>query len=375
MSDCARTDRDGDKNVKRPASTEEVLDASPLGKRARSGEPPRGVDSCQMEQVRVSVVSGTNTNPSCDSVRAITDNEDSAGEAVQSKGLHPVPVTALDVVEALAAASAQHDLGPMFNFKTGKRVEVKWILESETDEDEGNQEQEVWWPGVVLDPTGREHALDDDVGETAPASVPIYEIKYDARPPEFPEPSTSDVALIGPHELLDVETDTIQVWRFEGDTWDTADDNDDSASAVQRAETHMISSQALEAVLGALNPTDIERVKEILQKHNLMGNSASDSNPDEGGFVAVPEGRHEETAQTIVDSILEGILENNKATFEKLPHDMKCSIVDDIKAVKTLLKDKIKLCFDKKRTLDGAAASEIVSEMYEEIQRVKRSRG
>lgn len=158
-------------------------------------------------------------------------------------------------VSASASGNEIFDVAAQLNFQPGDRIEVKWTINDDEDEDgaygaEGGEENNsavakeanadaadggvkqsksitVWWAATLSGKTDKMHALsDEEKSEGAQnclysrpsVKVPIYKLNY--APLEelgFDSHSLEDVAFISNKTLLNLSTDEMMTFRISGE--------------------------------------------------------------------------------------------------------------------------------------------------------------
>jgi len=134
------------------------------------------------------------------------------------------------------------------NLQANSLLEVKW----EITEDESDTTVTRWW-GATLEPwDGRTYNLQDttEEGDSETVTVPLRVLRYDAFPEGgFPQTSRAEVAFLGPHALLDIETTSNMSFRLKGSSWDD-DDIPIETHAIEPAFRTILDS-VLDAALAA----------------------------------------------------------------------------------------------------------------------------
>ncbi|KAH9254129.1 hypothetical protein BASA81_008004 [Batrachochytrium salamandrivorans] len=135
------------------------------------------------------------------------------------------------------------DVGGVVDFCHMKPIQVKWLISSssvavgEDDLLEEEQDDEyVWWDAVVMGRTGKDYLLErdeegeeedeEDEEEEGGVLLPVYEIRYSARPPAFPHPEVASVVVLDEHYLVDVVSGSELAWRHLGSSWDPEEEKD-----------------------------------------------------------------------------------------------------------------------------------------------------
>ena len=108
------------------------------------------------------------------------------------------------------------DVTTSLSLKAGSRIEVRWELHF--DEDENNPKLETrWWGGTLLEADGRTHTLQNGNDKV---TVQIHSIDYDPYLPNFPDRSIEDVCFLSNRSLLNISSVSRTCWRLEGDSWE-----------------------------------------------------------------------------------------------------------------------------------------------------------
>jgi hypothetical protein len=112
------------------------------------------------------------------------------------------------------------DLTASHGIREGSKIEVLWTIEDMVS----LRAEKVWWPAVVLKPTGKTVLLQED-SDSPVVEVIDTPIKYDVHE-RFPEWTTdedlnSSVALIHDHVLIENGIGKGTFWRHAGTAWTT----------------------------------------------------------------------------------------------------------------------------------------------------------
>lgn len=113
--------------------------------------------------------------------------------------------------------------GELRNINKSSVLEIKWCFEYEDKEDEFK-----WVMATIHEyDTGRTHRIwncdneDEKTEESDFKDVPIVSIHYTNEKNEY-----HDICFLDDHVIYDIETGTLLLWRFFGDTYDENDSED-----------------------------------------------------------------------------------------------------------------------------------------------------
>ena len=230
-----------------------------------------------------------------------------------------------------AAIASQLDITSVLNLSTGDSLEVKWDM---TDLETGKV-REVWW-GCLLKSTCGQHAIEDlgddeDGHRVSPrgadtqdkAVLPVYEIDYDAMPPDYPERESARVCFTSDHTLYDVDQDATQVWRIAGSGWEEPEEGYDAGGERAHAASDEAERGAAACADGAAR-------------------SAGHRTAADGSLIVTDAG-------TFVDSMLGGILEKMAGRLAELPRMQQGFIASVVRSAKDSLTQKMQEMLNRKR--------------------------
>mmetsp|Transcript_18436 Transcript_18436/g.39613 ORF Transcript_18436/g.39613 Transcript_18436/m.39613 type:complete len:288 (+) Transcript_18436:156-1019(+) len=166
--------------------------------------------------------------------------EDSKLPAAATPQDNPSKRRKINTNKALSAMEVV-DVAAELSFQPGDRIEVKWTINDDDSEEEGQENNElkgkaengenakcisVWWPATLCGKTDEMHTLsyeerqESEVAHdlTPDVKVPIYKLNY--APLEehgFETHSLEDVAFISNQTLLNLSTDEMMTFRKVGE--------------------------------------------------------------------------------------------------------------------------------------------------------------
>lgn len=176
-------------------------------------------------------------------------------------------------VPTVSAVEEIVDVTKPLGLKVGSRIEVRWELHF--DEDDNNPKLETrWWGGTLLEADGRTHTLQNGNDKV---TVPIHSIDYDPYLPSFPDRSIEDVCFLSNRSLLNISSVSRTCWRLEGDSWEP-------------------SAQDLEEVADETTPNN---------------GAECDANNDDDDEISVTSTSQEDGLREVLDTILKTALESS----------------------------------------------------------------
>lgn len=188
--------------------------------------------------------------------RALTSAESTSTETApkkirgSEKGLEPAPSRSIGEVREEENGGDDNtifDVTKTLGLEAGSRIEVRWELDFDDNENSDDNDNNTkrpqkvgdeppadksaldgdhpksetrWWGGTLLAQDGRSHTLKSGNDEV---TVAIHSIDYDPYPPSFPDRSIEDVCFLSNRSLLNVSSDSRTCWRLEGDSWSGKD--------------------------------------------------------------------------------------------------------------------------------------------------------
>ena len=325
--------------------------------------------------------------------------------------------TAVATLRAMAEAATTGDLGPALRFEPNARIEVLWTLstvaaaspskpsvaaaatspssksedatpaaDDDADADDAEEtETDHWWGATVLGRTSETHELPFEDGDgreddPTPIRVPVYEIIYDAMPPDYPDKERARVCVTYEHELLDASSNVWLPWRHAGSNWEPAEVEDAPAAAKTGEATPAKVNyddddgpqatdpvlRAVEAILASSASTPV-RARLERRRRRLQGLPASAEEEDDdavfaSGAAQAQENAHDNdndsdsdldllpsapaplsreasqrAAEEMVDSLLTSIAQRHAPEMRGLSTSVQHVVADRIRAARTQL--------------------------------------
>jgi hypothetical protein len=259
-------------------------------------------------------------------------------------------------LEFVARAVTQGDLGPALGLTPGARMQVLWTL---------GEDEEVWWLATVLGKTSRTHQLraeDEEAEEEEEDDVimpiPVYEIRYDPKPPEFPLAERAFVCFTDEHQLVDVDSEDMLFWRSELDvTWQPPDsDSEDEERTVQNplllAVEELFARRLAERAASDTSQEDAEQ-------------DGDDGHDDGRGDACNPLSQEESSqmSREMVDAIMAQIAAKHQNMLRVLPASQTQVLVDKLASVREKLVSGISASLARKGRLSQKDAEGIVEDI------------
>jgi len=252
-------------------------------------------------------------------------------------------------VELLSESLAQGDLGMLTGFSPMKRIEVKWVLEQPGEENEQEvNENEVWWPATVVGRTNELFDLPENEDEEdepgALQKLPVYSIRYDAMPPDFPNPEMSKVCILEDHLILDTKSGESLAWRHEGTDWEPKEEDDED---------------------GEEEEVDIKPLPEALKDalERLRAEATATSSEPVPSAVRPSEDAAKAEAANFVDELIRSLTERHQSQFMRLSRANQNAIVERVAKVKKMLVNRIACRLMENGCLSAEDAQSIVEEL------------
>jgi len=257
-----------------------------------------------------------------------------------------------EFVDTISTSVAQGDVGLAAGFLPGARVEVLWIVASteanekpkkETDEakdgvdnedDDEEDGEKVWWPATVVGRTSRTFRLperEEDGESGSIESLPVYELRYDSRPPEFPNPERSSVCVLDDHQILETDSETTFFWRLTGSTWEETDEDNDEHST----------------------PEVIQKLMMFVENQATHSSDPKNMSPEESRALAT----------TLVENLVLSLAEKHSAALNELPRANQNAIIDRVAQIKATMIEKVTACLMTTGKFTEQDAETIISEM------------
>ena len=177
-------------------------------------------------------------------------------------------------------------------------------------------------------------------------SVPVYEIRYDAR--EGFAASRASVCFLDEHSLLELNADDVMCFRVEGSAWEPKESSEEGEEAsADDEESH--------PVLGAINQVFARRQAE----------RAASLEDDSESTWATPMSAEESTQESekFVNALLDDLATKHESTLRGLPAGQQYTLIDTLKRLKKGLVAGVAEVLQTKGTITQADAWDIVDKM------------
>jgi hypothetical protein len=331
------------------------------------------------------------------------------------------------------------DLGPALGIVPGTEIEVLWTVSSndkaddeELGDDLDEEESDVWWKAKILGKTARMHTLnldaeDDDDDEeqsssldmptlmsssssststtiaTAAAAgtstnvtgdttnnqqpkppktpdlihVPIYEILYDARPPDFPDTCRANICITDEHEILDVESNSTLPWRFMGSDWNPPpehdDDNDSNNihSPISSSNNNNSSTNNHLATLTSPQHPILRAVEsyflDLASQDNEEDDDFNNSNSSKSTQEVQPLNKEEadRNAALVVDQVLSHLATEFSSKLKNLPASAQQVVIQRLDFMKQEMMKSLSMLWQTKGKVSVSDARKVIDEIHE----------
>jgi len=144
--------------------------------------------------------------------------------------------------------------------------------------------------------------------------MPVYLLRYESRPPEFPEPEERRVCFISAQTIYDVEEGDVLCWRTNGSNW--------QPSVNERR--------------GAVSTSPLSQVEASMTMRHLADATATGTRAKED---VVGEA---DTINALVDAIVGGLMEKMFGRYQQLPLSQQQNLAVVMKAASERMKQECK---------------------------------